>query len=347
MATQASLFDRDNLSLNTSAPDTIPIIDFGAFLDATASSVTAQQAKTAESLVSAFSNSGFIYLTNHGIPDDTIANMFQLSKEYFAKDLADKLSLEWESAEANRGYVGLGKEKLSDLDKEGRAEEIKALNELSPDLKEAFDIGLDHPDIPFKNRYPSPEFGAKAESFFKTMQQLNIKMMKAIAIGLGVDADFFQPAIKIGTNTLRLLHYPSCPPDDINDFSRRCGAHTDYGSVTFLFQDSVGGLEVLDRSKGEFVKAMPIPGTIVVNVGDLLQRWTNDYLKSNQHRVVKPYQVGENGLLPSRYSIAYFCDPDSETLVETIPKFVTEHNPNKYEPVTAGEHLLARLNNTY
>ncbi|KAI9337926.1 hypothetical protein BDR26DRAFT_863305 [Obelidium mucronatum] len=346
---QSKLFELDNLSLETAAPEAIPIIDFAPFIDGVSPSIVScpLKDKTAEELVYAFSKSGFVYLKNHGISEEEINDMFLLSKHYFAKDLKEKESLGWETAEANRGYVGLGKEKLSDLDKEGRAEDIVALNQISPDLKEAFDIGLDHPDIPYKNKYPSKEFGDKSDAFFKRMQNLNVKMMTAIAIGLGLEHDFFQSAIKLGTNTLRLLHYPKCPPSEINDFSRRCGAHTDYGSVTFLFQDSVGGLEVLDRSKNEFVRAVPIPGTIVVNVGDLLQRWTNDYLTSNQHRVVKPYSVGEDGFLPARYSIAYFCDPDSDTKVETIPKFITEKNPNKYEPVTAGEHLLARLNNTY
>ncbi|KAJ3062136.1 hypothetical protein HDU98_001963 [Podochytrium sp. JEL0797] len=345
-ATHATLFNRDNLSMDTKPPAMIPIIDFSHFLDPAGLSSDAAQT-AAEEMVTALSRSGFVYLKNHGIPKETIEGMFELSKGFFAQSVEEKNKVVWENPEANRGYVGQGVEKLSDLDKEGRADEIKTLNEISPDLKEAFDVGLNDATSPHRNRYPTPEFGTQCDTFFETMQQMNLKIMTAIAVGLGLPPAFFQPAIRRGTNTLRMLHYPACDPAAINETSRRCGAHTDYGSVTFLFQDQVGGLEVLDSSLGEFVRAVPVADTIVVNVGDLLQRWTNDYLKSNQHRVVRPYVVGEDGKLPARYSMAYFCDPDFEFVVETIPKFVTGERPNKYAPIAAGEHLLERLRSTY
>ncbi|KAJ3293858.1 hypothetical protein HDU79_011797 [Rhizoclosmatium sp. JEL0117] len=347
----ATLFNRDNFTLETQPPKIIPIVDFSSYvvdsLPDSESKLSTKQIQTANNLINAFATSGFVYLTNHGVPQDVIDDMFALSRDFFGKSVEEKEKIVWDSVESNRGYVSLGKEKLSDLDKEGRGDEIKILNEISPDLKEAFDLGLDDPTSPYQNKYPSPASKPQLDSFFERMRGMHEKMMTAIAVGLGLTPTFFHPFIQRGGNTLRLLHYPPVLPTQITDTSRRCGAHTDYGSVTFLFQDNVGGLEVLDNESGAFVRAVPVPGTILVNVGDILQRWTNDYLKSNQHRVVKPYSVGSDGMLPARYSIAYFCDPDSDALVETVGKFVTDENPNKYQPVNAGEYLRARLSNTY
>ena len=116
---------------------------------------------------------------------------------------------------------------------------------------------------------------------------------------------------------------------------------------TLLFQDSIGGLEVKDCHSGEFVKAKPIPGTIVVNVSDMLQAWTNDKLKSTLHRVVKPYAVDRDGFYPARYSIAYFCTPNFDATIECLPTCFDESNPPKYAPFNSWEYLAARLNSTY
>ncbi|KAI8621020.1 hypothetical protein BC830DRAFT_363873 [Chytriomyces sp. MP71] len=340
------LFELDNASTETAPPDYIPIIDFSAFTIPNASA--SDRAKVANDLVAAFTNSGFVYLKDHGIPSDAVERMFVQSKEFFALDEARKEAVAWENAESNRGYVAIGREKLSDLDKEGRAEDIKKLNEISPDIKEAFDVREDFTDSKYRNRYPSTHFGDQCDSFFQILKKLNLSVMSAVGLGLGLGEDFFKFSTHGGgNNTLRILHYPRVPALEINDHSRRCGAHSDYGTVTFLFQDAVGGLEVLDHKSNHFVQVTPIPGTIVVNIGDLLQRWTNDHLKSKMHRVVKPYRVDEDGYLPARYSIAYFCDPDEETVVETIEQFITEKTPKKYAAVNAGEYLIARLNNTY
>ncbi|KAI8613335.1 hypothetical protein BC830DRAFT_1132697 [Chytriomyces sp. MP71] len=317
----AMLFSLDSKSTDTAPPPVLPIIDFSSFVDGDET----ERSRGASALVSALSQTGFVFLENHGLDEALVARMFSHSREFFASDLEAKERFAWKDAASNRGYVRMGREKLSDLDKEGRGKEIKMLKEVSPDMKEAFDIGFDGPDVD-KNIYPSQEFGAFFESTFQTLHKLNVKLI---------------------TNMLRLLHYPRVRELEINDRSRRCGAHTDYGSLTLLFQDEVGGLEILNQKTGEFVQVVPLPGTIVVNVGDLLQRWTNDFLPSVQHRVVKPYSVDKEGWLPSRYSIAYFCDPDFDVNVETIDKFVTAKNPRKYGIVNAGEYIISRLANSY
>ncbi|KAI8613337.1 hypothetical protein BC830DRAFT_484310 [Chytriomyces sp. MP71] len=346
MADSSHLFALDNASTETAPPDYIPIIDFSVFIDPNASA--SDRSKVAIDLVAAFTRSGFVYLKNHGIPGDAVQRMFEHSKEFFALDEARKEAVAWDNITSNRGYVRVGKEKLSDLDKNGRAEDIKKLNEISPDIKESFCIREDSPAISFKNRYPSSEFGRKCDAFFQILKKLNVTVMSALALGLGLDESFFSFSTrKGGNNTLRLHHYPRVHVSEINEHSRRCGAHSDYGAITFLFQDSIGGLEVLDEATQKYLQVVPIPNTIVVNIGDLLQRWTNDHMKSNLHRVVKPYTMDEDGYLPARYSIAYFCDPDPDAFVEPIQRFVTEENPAKYKTVTAWEYLRARRNNTY
>ncbi|KAJ3139401.1 hypothetical protein HK100_011676, partial [Physocladia obscura] len=340
---QMNLFSHDNESLNTAPPSTIPIIDFAAFStsssgdDDNGATVQEKQA-VAQELVHAFRTAGFVYLRNHGIPEGDVARIFEASKAFFALDQSEKDKISWESPESNRGYVALGRElsfiyiyilhdinisiivrKLTELDKEGRVDDIKALNEISPDLKEAL--------------------GSNA------MQKLNLIVMSVVAEGLGLEKNFFTQFIDKSNNTLRLLHYPRVPANQVNDRSRRCGAHSDYGGVTFLFQDQVGGLEVKERGTNAYVRATPIPDTVLVNVGDLLQRWTNDYLVSTEHRVVQPYQVETDGYLPARYSVVYFCDPNTDAQIESLEQFV-ENGQTGYEPVNAGEYLLSRLSST-
>ncbi|KAJ3391800.1 hypothetical protein HDU84_005362 [Entophlyctis sp. JEL0112] len=307
-----SVFSHDCASLDTAPVAAIPIVDLSPLTAASAAHSVSARDATAAALVDALHTCGFAYLANHGIPASVIDGM-----------------------------------KLSELDKEGRAEDIKELNRVSPDLKEAFDIGNPSPSKQYKNKFPSPEVGLQCESFFETMSQMNVSVMSAVALGLGLDPDYFVKFINNHDNTLRLLHYPRVPADEFTDLSRRCGAHCDYGALTFLFQDAVGGLEVRDRVTGKFVRATPVPGTILVNVGDLLQRWTNDYLVSTEHRVVKPDIVDGDGQFPSRYSIAFFCDPNFDAEISTIEKFVTAENPHKYPSVNAGSYLVSRLSSTY
>ncbi|KAJ3203599.1 hypothetical protein HDU82_006485 [Entophlyctis luteolus] len=342
-----SVFSHDCASLDTAPVAAIPIVDLSPLTAASAAHSVSARDATAAALVDALHTCGFAYLANHGIPASVIDGMFDLSRRFFALDPAEKERVLWDSPESNRGYVGIGREKLSELDKEGRAEDIKELNRVSPDLKEAFDIGNPSPSKQYKNKFPSPEVGVQCESFFETMSQMNVSVMSAVALGLGLDPDYFVKFINNHDNTLRLLHYPRVPADEFTDLSRRCGAHCDYGALTFLFQDAVGGLEVRDRVTGKFVRATPVPGTILVNVGDLLQRWTNDYLVSTEHRVVKPDIVDGDGQFPSRYSIAFFCDPNFDAEISTIEKFVTAENPHKYPSVNAGSYLVSRLSSTY
>jgi isopenicillin N synthase-like dioxygenase len=194
-------------------------------------------------------------------------------------------------------------------------------------------------------------FTETMKSFFLNCKELNINVMRAIALGMGLDEHFFDAYTNGGDNNLRLLHYPAVlksvfknNPDQV-----RAGEHSDYGSITLLFQDQVGGLEVRSP-KGTFVRAKPIEGTVVVNAGDLMSRWSNDAIRSTRHRVVQPpAQDGdESDMYPKRYSIAYFCNPNNESYIEALPG-TWENLPEgkKYPVVNSGEYLVQRLAATY
>jgi len=215
------------------------------------------------------------------------------------------MSLGWTTPEANRGYSAPGREKVTQLTD---IAEVDKIRDAVPDIKESFEIGREgEPGHP--NQWPEEQgdlvgFKKTMLSFFNQCKALHVEVMRAIAVGMDLNSSFFDSFVDVGDNTLRLLHYPAVEKEvfRINPGQVRAGEHSDYGSVTLLFQDSRGGLQVKSPN-GQFVDATPIEGTCVVNAGDLLARWSNDTIKSTIHRVVEPPR-GEGDLYPPRYSIA-------------------------------------------
>lgn len=323
------------------------MIDFGVFLD----SSSANRKSTAQEVFHAFQTSGFLYLQNHGISQDTVSKTFSKSAEFFKRPQDQKDSLSWTTPDANRGYVKAGREKVT---QSSDPEEIARLRASNPDIKESMEIGKEGvPGQP--NQWPDKMDGAGVEftktmkSFHDLLKDLHINVMRAIALGMGLDEHFFDPFTDGGDNTLRLLHYPAVlksvfknNPDQV-----RAGEHSDYGSITLLFQDNTGGLEV-KSPKGTWVRATPIPDTIVVNAGDLLSRWSNDEIRSTKHRVIQPpaKEGDDSDMYPPRYSMAYFCNPNFDKFIEALPS-TWEKGGKKYEGITSGEYLVQRLAATY
>jgi isopenicillin N synthase-like dioxygenase len=302
-----------------------------------------------------FQNAGFIYLKNHGISSSTVSTVFANSAKFFARSQEQKDALAWYSPEANRGYSAQGREKVTDLEEAG---DVGKLREAVPDLKESLEIGREGEEG-MPNMWPSTEGDEDAKVFKEVMQEfhdtcknLHVHLMRAIALGMGIDEKWFDGFTDVGDNTLRLLHYPGVPKSVFKrsdgQLQVRAGEHSDYGSATLLFQDARGGLQVRSP-KGTFVNATPIPDTIVVNAGDLLARWSNDTIKSTKHRVVEPPPKQEDDgseTYPPRYSIAYFCNPNFERVIEAIPG-TYEETGKKYEGIKSGEYLIKRLTATY
>jgi isopenicillin N synthase-like dioxygenase len=324
------------------------LIDFSLFLSGTLE----QRTQTAESILSGFQTAGFIYLKNFAIPPTVVETTFQTSAKFFTRPQTEKDTLGWTTPQANRGYVAHGREKVSVLTS---AEDVAKLKAQVPDLKESFEIGRDdeegHP-----NNWPTSDeaathFKDTMVDFFAQCKALHIEVMRAIGVGMGLGDRYFDGFTDVGDNTLRLLHYPSVPKAVFaaNKLQVRAGEHTDYGSITLLFQDDRGGLQVKSPS-GTFVDATPIPGTVVVNAGDLLARWSNDTIKSTMHRVVEPVgrgNTGEDGTYPARYSIAYFCNPNYSSYIEAIPGTFQDVESKKYNGINSGEYLVQRLAATY
>ncbi|KAK3059103.1 hypothetical protein LTR09_000669 [Extremus antarcticus] len=324
---------------------TIPLIDFSAFIYGD----KATTLSTAQAILRGFQDAGFIYLKNHPIDSSTIQRTFDLSAKFFSRLLEEKDALSWTTPEANRGYSGQGREKTSNaFDSNDIAKEREQAGD---DLKESFEIGLEGVDG-MPNHWPDQAdrdgkvFKEHMLDFFGQLHELHMQIMRAMAVGLGIERTWFDSYCDEGDNTLRLLHYPEVKAEVFkqNKNQVRAGAHSDYGSITLLFQDMRGGLQVLSPN-GNFIDATPIVDTIVVNAGDLLSRWSNDTIKSTKHRVMEPPTPADTH--PARYSIAYFCNPNFESLIDAIPSTYDGVEGKKYEAVKSGEYIVQRLSATY
>ncbi|EED18558.1 oxidoreductase, 2OG-Fe(II) oxygenase family [Talaromyces stipitatus ATCC 10500] len=332
---------------------TIPLINFSTFLNG--DSKTKQT--TASAILHAFRTSGFLYLSNAGISPSTVQTVFSKSAKFFNRPEEQKEALTWETPESNRGYVRFGREKVT---QSADPEEILRLRTSNPDYKETMEIGREGVEgLP--NKWPDSfdeegkEFTRVMREFHDTCKKLHMQVMRAIALGMGYEETFFDEYTDAGDNNLRLLHYPPVLKSvfENNPDAVRAGPHSDYGSITLLFQDDIGGLEV-KSPQNTWVRAVPIKDTIVVNAGDLLARWSNDTIKSTNHRVVQPpapstsdESKDESDLYPTRYSVAYFCNPNFDKIIEALPGTYGDVSEKKYQPIKSGDYLTMRLAATY
>ena len=306
--------------VNRAVSEEIPVIDFAPFREGN----TSQRSAVAAEIYHACHEIGFMYLKHPGIDSDLIAETIARSRTFFNLPLAEKNKLAWSDKFSNRGYVGVGRERLDDS-KPG-------------DLKEAYNIGLELDKWLEGNEY----FGQTILDFFSACNAAAMNLCEAMAIALGLSESFFADKHDRYDNTLRLLNYP--PIEQIPSPQQlRAGEHSDYGSFTLLFQDAVGGLEVRN-AKGEWLEAPFMTETVLVNTGDLMQRWTNHVFCSTKHRVRIPQ---DQRAKQSRYSIAFFCHPNHDTEISCLETCQSVERPPLYPPITARDYLLSRLQATY
>ncbi|KAF3884449.1 MULTISPECIES: isopenicillin N synthase family dioxygenase [Nostocales] len=301
--------------------DNIPVIDFSLF---TSDDARARQS-VVEQIYVACHEIGFMYLQNCSISQDLIEQVFIQSKDFFNLPLSVKQQFAWSDEFSNCGYVGVGRERL-DPNKPG-------------DLKEAFNVDKEFFD---SNKFVhNLEFYACILNFHEACTTLADRVLQAFTFALQLPFDFFTTNHDRHNHTLRLLHYPPLlqPPLPLQV---RAGTHSDYGSITLLFQDEVGGLEV-QTATGEWIAAPTIPNTIIVNTGDLMERWTNHVFCSTKHRVIVP---NDDRVKQSRYSIAFFTHPNDDTEIACLESCRRGLLP-VYPPILAGEYLLSRLRATY
>ncbi|OAA55790.1 oxidoreductase, 2OG-Fe(II) oxygenase family [Niveomyces insectorum RCEF 264] len=331
----------------------IPIIDFAPFRNGSLD----EKKAVGKAVYEAFRDVGFAYLANHGVPQETVDEAFEWNAKFFdlPKEVKEKAKHPPEGW-WHRGYSGIGREKVVQMvyDQESIGELRKV-----PDFKESFEMGRETdtatPNIWFPEE-DLPGFRAFFMRFFDVGYGLELDILRAIALGMGFDdVDYFVAYHQNRDNQIRLLHYPPVEDALLRGGSlERIASHTDFGTMTLLFQDAVGGLEVEDvHTPGLYHPAPYIRGTVVVNIGDFLQRWSNDRLKSTMHRVRAPPlaegATGVNGgkLTKARRSMPYFVTADREKIIDCLPGCFGPDNPKKYEPINSGEYVKRRLNATY
>lgn len=319
----------------------IPIVDFAPFLDGSAKKQTADQ------VLASFKSAGFVYLKNFGLSEKEVQEMFRWSQEFFSLPLeTKKLAPHPDSGEHHRGYSFPGQEKEFQLPD---PEDPDAVTETPiPSMKESFDIGREEKEkgniwLP---DHILPGFKEVCLEFFWKCYEIEKNILRALALGFGLEEEWFVKYHGNADNGLRLQHYPSIDLESLltKQFSR-ISAHTDFDTLTILFQDDVGGLEVENPNQpGNYVPVPPIPNTVVVNAGDFLKRWSNDTIRSTMHRVLSPPGVvTKDGMLPGRYSIPYFCAADMTTVVDAIPGTWSDDWPKKYELVSVEEYIMKRF----
>ena len=289
-----------------------------------------------QELVRAFETVGFATLIHHGIDAALMDRVFEASKAFFSLPLSVKSHYAFQGHESNRGYIPPGSE-THDLEEH-----------CLPDSKETFDIGKEEEEG-FHNYWPTElantDFRRDLIEYFQNMDQLYLRLMRMISMGLKLpDPDFLVNQCNEQHENLRLLRYQSLPPDHPNKMIRG-NVHTDFGALTLLVQDDVGGLRVQNR-EGGWVNVEPVPHAIVVNVGDMLMRWSNDRLKATLHQVVTPSRFGPNDRIPERFSIAFFCNANKGATLECLETCQSDTTPAKYPPVNAHEYLTQRLSAT-
>ena len=294
--------------------DRIPVVDLTRFRDGSDKQAVAKEIRWA------FSNTGFLY----GVADTTIARAFAATRAFFALPEAEKNAVHIKrSGPTLRGYTGLFGENTNPG--------------VTRDLKEIFDAGPDGATIaPFRGQTPWPAlagFQPAISDYLAAISALSETFLRAVAIGLDLPEDFFEERRRDPIMIQRLLHYPS-QTGFIEESVIGIGAHTDYGLMTVLAQDAIGGLQVMNRS-GHWIEAPPLDGTFVINIGDLMQRLTNDVYLANLHRVV-------NASGRERYSMPCFVDSDADAVFAPLPAFVTLARPAAYPPTTVLAHKSAR-----
>lgn len=295
----------------------IPLIDFSNYQDeASVLKDLGQQMHVA------LTHGGFMAIRGCGLSKAMIDSVFTHSQEFFARPLEQKRQFGYSNATENFGYQGVSEEHL----KPGTP----------ADLKETFTMRNPLRINDEQARWPSHEFRQQMLDFYQACLQCAFRIQKAFTTQFELNADFFERCHNGQNISLRLLHYPSSGLQASSPEQMGAGEHTDYGTITLLFQDDVGGLEVQDQN-GVWQPVEYQEDCIVINTGDLMHRWTNGLYPSTLHRV-QP-KLGHK----DRYSVVLFLDPDSETRVEPFPTTVSEDRPAQFAPVLAGEYIIGRL----
>lgn len=305
----------------------IPVVDLAVFSEGNES----ERAAFVQQLGKAYEETGFVAVKNHGISDELIAALYARAQEFFALPNSTKQQYQIPELAGQRGYTSFGTEHAKGYE--------------APDLKEFFQFGqivtegTANPD-----EYPDnvvvaevPEFTPVMLEAYKAFEQAGLQLLRAIAIYLGIGEHYFDEHVYMGNSILRAIHYPPIVTEPSSAI--RAEQHEDINLITLLVGASADGLQILTR-QGEWVPVTSLPEQIVVNVGDMLQRLTNNRLRSTTHRVVNPPRAEWD---KPRYSMPFFLHPRSNMSLSCLEGCITPNNPKAYEDYTAGQYLDERL----
>ncbi|CAM4298647.1 isopenicillin N synthase family dioxygenase [Gillisia limnaea] len=305
----------------------IPSVDLADFL----SDDSKRKKKFVNEIGKAYEEIGFVSLKNHFLSDQLVEELYKEVKSFFELPLETKRKYEIEGLGGQRGYISFGKEHAKGK-KEG-------------DLKEFWHFGQEPtPDAELIEEYPKnvqieelKDFNHTGMEAYRMLEKTGIYVLRALALYIGLDEHYFDHWVSNGNSILRPIHYP--PLKEEPQGAERAGAHGDINLITLLMGASTGGLQVL-RKDGQWIDAIPKEDELVINVGDMLERLTNNKLRSTIHKVINPPK--EDWDKP-RYSIPFFMHPRSEMSLNCLEECISEENPKHYEDITAGEFLHQRL----
>jgi isopenicillin N synthase-like dioxygenase len=304
---------------------TIPVVDLSQFSEGT----TEQRNDFVQELGQAFHEVGFVGVNNHGISKDLVERFYASAKDFFSLPIDTKRGYELAGGGGQLGYTSFGKE--------------HAKHSNVPDLKEFFQIGqfLDKDKLTESNTNIAvkeiPAFFEVGKELYQAFEQSGARLLEAIALYLNLDVNYFNDWLSQGDSILRAIHYPPITQEPASAI--RAEQHEDINLITLLVGASAGGLQLLN-AQNEWLDITPEEDEIVINVGDMLQRLTNNYLKSTTHRVVNPPK--ESWHVP-RMSIPFFLHPRGEMSLDCLENCVSENRPIAYEAITAGDYLNERL----
>ena len=312
----------------------LPILDVAAIYSDNAA---AKQA-LAKQFAHIYGTTGFGYICNHGVPARVTEGVFAASERFHNASQANKMSVELNHL--HRGYIPINtstdvNSKLADVKKPNQSESFMVMREDAPDAPQV----LNEDYLAGPNQWPELEnFKQHVVAYQNALSELSFKLVEIVALALDANPDDLRRHFTPATTWLRLLYYPPAPPiEDPELFGS--APHTDFGFLTILAQDDIGGLQVQTPS-GKWIDAPRIPDTFVVNVGDMLHRWSNGRLKSTPHRVI-------NRSGNPRYSCPFFYDPNVSTDIAPLPSTISAQTASQFEPINFGEFLKGELQAGY
>ena len=304
----------------------IPSVDLSEFLSGDAG----RKAAFVQQLGKAYEEIGFVAVKNHGISDDLIADLYKYVQQFFSLPLDQKKKYEIKGLAGQRGYTSFGKE--------------HAKGSEAPDLKEFFQYGQIARDNFTEEIYAEnvsvkeiADFDRTLAEAYRAFEVSGTALLQAIALYLGLDEHYFDAYVYNGNSILRSIHYPPITTEPVSAI--RAEQHEDINLITLLVGASADGLEILSK-QNNWVPVTSLPEQIVVNVGDMLQRLTNNRLCSTTHRVVNPARQFWH---TSRFSIPFFLHPKTSMSLRCLDNCIDAEHPKQYDDITAGEYLDERL----